>query len=104
MGEVYRARDQISGDWVALKILHAHSPVHAERFTREAQLLAELSHPGIVRYVAHGTSGASRPFIAMEWLEGKTLAERLAHEGVTVAETVALGRRVAQALAEAHRR
>jgi len=103
MGIVYRALDLVAGEPVALKILHAYSQTHHDRFSREAQVLAELSHPAIVRYVAHGTSGASRPFIAMEWLEGETLAGRLGREAVSIAETVAFGRRVAEALAVAHR-
>src|SRR5206468_3253073 len=56
MGAVYRARDRRTGDMVALKILHAVGPDSdaAERFAREARLLGEMKHPGIVAYVAHG--------------------------------------------------
>jgi serine/threonine-protein kinase len=47
MGIVYRARDQLTSDWVALKLLHVEGPGggDAERFAREAQLLSELGHP-----------------------------------------------------------
>ena len=50
----------------------------AARFQREANVLATLRHPGIVRYVAHGRAESGEPYLAMEWLEGEDLAERLA--------------------------
>src|SRR5262249_59233531 len=78
MATVYRAWDREAGGPVAVKVLHAHGREDAERLAREAGLLAELVHPGIVRYVAHGTTALGAPFLAMEWLEGETLAQRLA--------------------------
>ena len=103
MGSVYRARDTQSGQIVAIKLLH---PVeHAEslqRFSREAELLSELRHPGIVSHVAHGLLGPGQPFLAMEWLEGEDLAHRLARKPLTLPETLSLMRRVAEALASAH--
>ena len=103
MGEVYRARDRLTGGSVAVKLLHASSR-DTERFKREAQLLAEVSHPRIVRYVAHGISEGSRPFIAMEWLEGEDLGERLSRSGLTLYETLIVARRVAEGLAVLHER
>jgi tetratricopeptide (TPR) repeat protein len=104
MGQVYRARDQRSGEVVALKVLlDAYSLQHG-RFAREAQLLAELRHPGIVRYVAHGVTPTGEPYLAMEWLEGEDLASRLDRGVLTVEETVMLGTRVAEALAVVHAR
>src|ERR1043165_1385820 len=70
MGEVFRARDAVSGETVAIKVLSVDSEHHADRFTREAELLSELSHPGIVRYIDHGTTQDGRPYLVMEWLEG----------------------------------
>jgi tetratricopeptide (TPR) repeat protein len=103
MGSVYRARDSHTGQIVALKLLH---PVeHAEalqRFSREAELLAELRHPGIVSHVAHGLLGPGQPYLAMEWLEGEDLAHRLARQPLTLPETLSLMRRAAEALATAH--
>src|SRR5262245_2309416 len=87
MGEVFRARDRLSGGAVAVKILHASSR-DTERFQREAQILAEISHPRIVKYVAHGIADASRPYIAMEWLEGVDLSERLNTSGLSLHETL----------------
>lgn len=85
MGEVFRARDRLTGGLVAVKVLHASSR-DTERFRREAQILAEVNHPRIVKYVAHGIADASRPYIAMEWLEGEDLAERLSRSGLTLHE------------------
>ncbi len=103
-GHVYRARDGQAGGTVALKVLHAADMMGmAERFAREARVLSELSHPGIVRYVAHGTTGAGEAFLAMEWLAGETLRDRLARRELTIKETVELGRTVAGALGAMHR-
>jgi tetratricopeptide (TPR) repeat protein len=102
MGQVYRALDRLSGEAVALKILHGQAPHEQDRFTREAQILASLRHPGVVRHVAHGAMPDGARFLAMEWLEGETLAQRLAREGLTLAESVGLGIRIAEALALIH--
>ncbi|MCC6559471.1 MAG: protein kinase [Polyangiaceae bacterium] len=104
MGAVYRALDRHTGEAVALKVMWGRGLEHAERFTREAQALAELRHPGIVRYIAHGATATGEPYLALEWLEGESLGERLRRRGLTIAESVTLGIRVAEALGEAHRR
>ena len=104
MGAVYRAIDRHTGEPAALKVMAGRGLDHAERFLREAQVLAELRHPGIVRYIAHGTTGTGEPWLALEWLEGESLAERLRRRGLTVAESALVGLRVAEALADAHRR
>ncbi len=105
MGSVFRARDAVTGGTVALKLLHSTgSPEALRRFTREAELLAELRHPGIVSYVAHGVAEGDQPFLAMEWLEGESLDRRLARQPLDVAETLLLLRRIVEALATAHRR
>ncbi|UQA56958.1 serine/threonine-protein kinase PknK [Polyangium aurulentum] len=104
MGTVYRARDRLSGMPVALKLAAADDePLHA-RALAEADALAALDHPAIVRLVAHGVAPDGRPFLAMEWLEGEDLARRLERAPLTVAEVVRLGARVAAALASAHAR
>ncbi|MBZ5712234.1 serine/threonine-protein kinase, partial [Nannocystis pusilla] len=105
MGVVYRARDRVSGEWVALKLLQAGvaGPDDAARFTREARLLAELRHPGIVGYVDHGRTPEGQRFLAMEWLEGEDLGRRLVRGRLPLPDCVALLRRIADALACAHR-
>jgi hypothetical protein len=105
MGAVYRAGDGLTGAPVALKVvLGAMDPEGEVRFEREAQTLAELDHPGIVRYVAHGNPAPGPRYLAMEWIEGEDLEARLARGPLTVDETLALGLRVAEALAAAHGR
>ena len=103
MGDVHRVLDRTTGAHVALKSLRTRSG-DAERFLREAQILAELSHPAIVRHVANGVSADGELYIAMEWLEGEDLEKRLARAPTTVAESLALVTRVAEALAVVHAR
>ncbi|MBZ0234501.1 MAG: serine/threonine protein kinase, partial [Deltaproteobacteria bacterium] len=100
MGVVYRARDLHGGDRVAVKILHPTMQTHMARFVREARLLAQLDHPGIVRHVAHGESPL---YLAMEWLDGEDLGQRLGRAPLLVREALAMARRVAEALDAAHR-
>ena len=58
MGAVFRARDRSSGESVAIKVIGNGHDVRDARFAREVQLLSELSHPGIVRYIGHGVAPA----------------------------------------------
>ena len=77
MGKVWRATEKSTDLPVAVKTLEGGSSVRAERFAREAQILAELRHPGIVRYYAHGTTDEGKAWIAMEWLNGLDLRSYL---------------------------
>ncbi|WP_437969915.1 protein kinase [Sorangium sp. So ce260] len=104
MGEVYQARDRTSGEAVAVKVLYQLDARNAERLMREAALLAELDHPGICRYVAHGRTAQGAPYLAMEWLEGEDLGARLGRRELSVDETVTLLARAADALAVVHER
>ncbi|NUQ79616.1 MAG: protein kinase, partial [Polyangiaceae bacterium] len=100
MGVVYRARwDNLP---VAVKILHGAGIEGRARFLREAKLLASLTHPAIVKYVAHGFASSGEPYLVMEWLEGEDLGSRLSRARLTTSETIALGRRIADGLAAAH--
>src|SRR5438477_870654 len=80
MGEVYRARDTRLERTVAIKVLPSHVAGDRDlrqRFEREARSLATLSHPHICSVFDVGQQdGVS--FLVMEYLEGETLAERLA--------------------------
>ncbi|WP_437585780.1 protein kinase domain-containing protein [Sorangium sp. So ce1000] len=102
MGDVYRARDLRSGEAVALKVLHRASAGDVRRLSREAEALVTLRLPGVVQYVAHGTTGAGQPYLVMEWLDGVTLDQRLAQGPLTLAESVTLGARVAKTLGAVH--
>ena len=103
MGVVHRAVDERDGGTVAIKLLSGRHPHDIERAHREAQILAALSHPAIVRHVAHGVTPTEDLYLVMAWVDGVTAAERLAREGFTLREAVAMVRRIAGALAAAHR-
>ncbi|MDH5493122.1 MAG: protein kinase, partial [Myxococcales bacterium] len=101
MGSVYRARDEQTGGPAALKLIAAETG-DLRRFDREADLLAELDHPAIVRHLAHGRLADGRRFLAMQWLEGPSLRERLTQGPLSIEETLELGRRLASALEGVH--
>lgn len=69
-----------------------------------AQLLSELSHPGIVSHVAHGQTPDGQRYLAMEWLEGEDLANRLARGPLPLRDALQLIMRVAEALRVPHER
>jgi eukaryotic-like serine/threonine-protein kinase len=104
MGTVFRAQDRLDGAIVALKILHSRQPLDVERFEREAGILADFAHPGIVRYIGHGLTPEDDHWLAMEWLEGEDLGERLQRAPLTGTESLALIQRAAEVLAFAHAR
>jgi eukaryotic-like serine/threonine-protein kinase len=104
MGEVFRARDPATGEAVAVKVISDAGSRRASRFAREAETLAELDHPGIVRYVSHGVTASGELYLVMEWLEGEDLKARLERAPLTASEAVVLAKRVAGALGAAHAR
>ena len=101
MGEVYRGRDTRLNRDVAIKILLPAVAKDAERlarFSREAQVLASLNHPNIAHI--HGLEEGERgPFLVMEFVEGPTLADRLAAGALPLDEAIAIARQVADAQA-----
>jgi predicted ATPase len=104
MGVVHRAADRLTGEAVAVKLLTAVGPEYTARFEREARILSQLTHPGIVRYVAHGVTSEGNPYIVMEWLDGEDLSKRLRRDSLIPEEAVAMLRRAAAALSTAHAR
>jgi eukaryotic-like serine/threonine-protein kinase len=104
MGTIFRAHDRLTSEKVVVKLITERPGFRIERFGREIKVLAELSHPGIVRYVAHGELTPGEWFLAMEWLDGEDLERRLAREPLTAGESVQLVTRVAEALGTAHAR
>lgn len=97
---MFRARDRQTDRVVAVKLVNGG--VADARFDREATLLATLKHDAIVGYIAHGKLPDGRAYLAMEWLEGESLEDRLARGPLTIAESLAIARRVARALASGH--
>jgi eukaryotic-like serine/threonine-protein kinase len=106
MGCVYLARDSVLSREVALKVLderHAEIEEFVERFRREAQAAASLSHPNIVAVYDYGEDERGAPYIAMEHVAGGTLKERIREKGKLpprVAAGVAL--QITSALEAAH--
>jgi beta-lactam-binding protein with PASTA domain len=106
MADVYEARDLLLDRLVALKVLFAElstNPTFVERFRREAQSAAALSHPNIVSVYDWGPANGTY-FIAMELVTGTTLAQLIREVGVVPPEQAAsIAADVALALAFAHR-
>ncbi len=100
---VYRGRDLASGEEVAIKVLTDARADFRQRFDREVGILAHLSHPVIVRYVAHGDLSPESPYLVTEWMGGETLSARLRGPGLTMGESVELASELSSALATIHR-
>ncbi len=117
MGEVYRAEDHGAGDGgahvVAVKLIsRTRSGAHidslagtklAERFGREVRIMRLLDHPNLPRLLDGGVDGEGLPYLAMEFLDGRTLRDLVADAPrLPVAWVVALGAQIANGLAGAH--
>ncbi|WLT31421.1 serine/threonine-protein kinase [Geothrix sp. PMB-07] len=103
--DTFLAHHERSGQEVALKVPHLHrsdDPEFRARFHQEAELGALLNHPHLVRILDPGQENA-RPYLAMEYLRGQGLDERLGREGaLPLAECVAIAQAVAEAMTHAH--
>jgi tetratricopeptide (TPR) repeat protein/predicted Ser/Thr protein kinase len=106
MGVVYRAEDTMLGRTVALKFLPAqiiHDPKQVERFRQEARTASALNHPNICT-IYEVAEEQGELFIAMEFVEGKPLAESIRQGGLPISRVVRYGRQLAGALEHAHAR
>ena len=105
MGEVYRALDTRVARTVAIKVLPPDAAEQADRrqrFEREARAVARLNHPHICALYDVGRQDGVE-FIVMEYLDGETLAARLARGPLPLGEALRHATALAQALARAHR-
>jgi serine/threonine protein kinase len=106
MANVFLAHDEVLDRDVALKLLkdqYAENEEFVERFKREARSAASLSHPHIVPVFAWGETGDGMYYIAMEYLSGGTLKERIISKGALPARTAAaVALQIAEALQAAH--
>ena len=104
MGVVYKARDTHLDRLVAIKVLPAEKvadPERKRRFVQEAKAASALNHPNIITiYDIDQTDGVD--FIAMEYVAGKTLDQRIPRKGLRLNETLKLAMQMADALAKAH--
>lgn len=105
MADVYKARDCLLNRPVAVKILHEEFKQDKEfvdKFQREAQAAARLSHPNIVNIYDVGVADGDH-YIVMEYVPGRTLKDRIRQEGhLSVSESLRVAREIAEALAHAH--
>ena len=100
MGEVYKAKDTRLGRDVAVKVLPAHMSANAElrqRLEREAKTISSLSHPHICMLHDVGRQDGT-DFLVMEFLEGETLADRLARGALPMDQALKFGVEIADAL------
>ena len=108
MGKVFLARDEILDRDVALKVLreqYARDEEFVGRFEREAKAAASLNYPHIVQVYDLGTAADGTYYIAMEYVPGGTLKDRILKEGsMEAAEAARLASQVADALGVAHTR
>lgn len=106
MGAVYEARDERLDRAVALKVIHAdvvRSPGMRERFYREARVAASVNHPNVCQIYDIGDDDG-RVYLAMERLDGETLADRLTRGPLPLTEAVNVSLGVLGALDALHRR
>jgi len=105
MGEVYLATDTILGRRVALKVLPtfvSKDPERLRRFTQEARAASRLSHPNVCVVHEIGETEDGRPFIAMEYVEGMTLRERIRNQPMKLGDVLDIAIQVAEGLIAAH--
>lgn len=104
MGVVYKARQKSLNRWVAIKILapeRVGDETFSERFTREAQTLAQLNHPNIVTVFDHGeTDGLF--YIVMEFVDGVNLRDLLREGKIEASQALSIVPPICEALQYAH--
>src|SRR5208282_5985793 len=105
MGAVYLAEraDGAYQQRVALKILQEgiFTPRLVERFEEERQIMARLSHPGIARLLDGGVTPEGRPFLVLEYVDGRSIDRYCEEEKLDTAATLRLFLKVADAVQSA---
>jgi eukaryotic-like serine/threonine-protein kinase len=105
MGKVYRARERSTGKGVAVKALRKLHQRHRgaiEQFVQEAQILATLNHPNIVRVHGLGRFPGGGLFMVMDLVEGTNLQDRLHHGPLEVKQALSIMCNITEAIAYAH--
>ena len=106
MGQVYLSTDDILERQVAIKLLPEElerDPATRQRFVREAKSAAALDHPFICKVYEAGESDG-KSFITMEFVEGKTLDEKMRDETFSLGDTLRIALEITEALEKAHKR
>jgi eukaryotic-like serine/threonine-protein kinase len=104
MGVVYKARDMHLDRFVAVKVLQAEKvadPERKRRFVQEAKAASALNHPNII-HVYDIDQADGTDYIAMEYVDGTTLDQRIGHRGMRVNEVLKYSVQIADALTKAH--
>jgi len=105
MGEVWLATEVRLGRKVALKVLPAdltQDTLRVHRFEQEARAASALNHPNVCTVLALGETADGQHYIAMEYVEGQTLRQRLSTSRLTIRESLDIAIQVAAALSAAH--
>jgi len=100
---IFRAIDLRTDQQVALKVPHSElesDPTFADRFRREEEIGQELNHPGLIKLLAD--HDRSRPYIVMEWFEGKPLRQVMSEEKLTAERAVRIVIAICQTLEYVH--
>ncbi len=107
MGAVYRALDESLQRFVALKVISNQNETadakHVERLLQEARAQARVNHANVVHIYYVSRQEDKMPFLAMELIDGPTLAERMRNEPLTYKEVVEIGLQVVEALRQSAR-
>lgn len=104
-GVVYLAHDTRLGRKVAIKMLPpdvVNNPKILHRWKREARLLASLNHPNIATIHEELQEAEGASYLVLEYVEGETLRERIAQDGLNVEEAVSIAMQIAEAMSAAH--
>ncbi len=108
VGSVYKAKQELLGRQVALKVLHGYlgaDPESLVRFHREAKAISRLEHPNLLTLYDFGMTSDGQPYFVMDLLNGTTLAKVLSQEGRLEAKrAINIVRQVLEALSEAHKK
>jgi eukaryotic-like serine/threonine-protein kinase len=106
MGSVFLASHRrLAGKHVAIKILHTEleDADIVARFRREAEIAAKLNHPNIVGVIDYNLTPDGMPYLVLDYLEGETLAHRIARGPLPLEHVLSILRQIGSALAAAHR-
>src|SRR5438876_7629585 len=107
MGTVFRGRNRLTGETVAVKVVPPHllsNPVVLKRFEQEYNVASQIEHPNIVKALDFGQDGTSR-YLVMEFVEGESLGQKIERDGkMEEADAIRIMRQVADGLQCAHTR